>query len=439
VNLPPYPVCEKTSSAPWLGEVPADWQVKPLWTLFHRVKRTGYEEEQLLSVYRDYGVIPKSSRSDNFNKPSDDLSAYQLVCPNDLAINKMKAWQGSVAISGHRGIVSPAYFVYEPIHCENNRFLHYLLRSPRYIGQYLALSKGIRPNQWDLEPQLFSRLPVLVPPPADQSAIAVFLDAKTAVIDRLVRQQQLCLDLLAEKRQAIISHAVTKGLNPDAPLKPSGVEWAGPIPTHWRMVRLGYHGRVENGNTPSRQDERYWSSGTNAWVSSGDVNQYHIAAVSEFVTDLALIECGLRLLPKGTVLVGLVGQGKTRGTAASLAIDACINQNVAAVVLHGDALMADYLLYVFEAMYEFLRELGRGGNQPALNCEILRAIRLPIPPVDEQAAVCAHINLMSDEFNLLTTQVKRAIDLLVERRTALISAAVTGQIDVRGWTGGEVV
>lgn len=132
MSLPRYAEY-KDSGVEWLGEIPSHWSTRPLWTLFQRSKRVGHEAEQLLSVYRDHGVVPKNSRSDNNNKPSDDLSPYQLVCPGDLAINKMKAWQGSVAISRHRGIVSPAYFVYEVRHEEDSRYLHYLMRSPRYI------------------------------------------------------------------------------------------------------------------------------------------------------------------------------------------------------------------------------------------------------------------------------------------------------------------
>jgi type I restriction enzyme S subunit len=238
VSLPRYPEY-KESGVEWLGDVPAHWVLKPLWTFFRRVKRTGFEDEQLLSVYRDHGVVPKASRDDNFNKPSDDLSAYQLVVPGDLAINKMKAWQGSVALSAHRGIVSPAYFVYEALHFENSAYLHYLMRSLRYITAYLSISKGIRPNQWDLEPQVHSRIPLVVPPRAEQDLIAEFLDREIAKIDALVAEQQQLIELLKEKRQAVISHAVTKGLNPDAPMKDSGIEWLGEVPAHWHAIHLG--------------------------------------------------------------------------------------------------------------------------------------------------------------------------------------------------------
>lgn len=178
MSFPRYP-SYKDSGVEWLGEVPEHWGFRPLWTYFRRTKRIGHGAEELLSVYRDHGVIPKASRDDNFNNPSEDLNPYQLVEPGDLVINKMKAWQGSVAISGHRGIVSPAYFVYSALHSENARYLHYLMRSPQYTAGYLSLSKGIRVGQWDLQPEYHSRMPVVQPPLAEQVTIANFLDEET--------------------------------------------------------------------------------------------------------------------------------------------------------------------------------------------------------------------------------------------------------------------
>ena len=207
MSFPRYPKY-KASGVEWLGEVPDGWAFKPIWNFFRRVKRVGFENEQLLSVYRDYGVIPKASRDDNFNKPSEDLSVYQLVIVGDLAINKMKAWQGSLAISEHRGIVSPAYFVYEAMHLENNRYLHYLMRSVRYITGYLSISKGVRVNQWDMDPQHHSRMPLLVPPLPEQTAIAEFLDRETGKIDELVAEQRRLMELLKENITSLVLSSV---------------------------------------------------------------------------------------------------------------------------------------------------------------------------------------------------------------------------------------
>ncbi len=207
----------KETGVKWLGPVPASWGVVPLWTLYTRRKSTNFPDEELLSVYRDHGVVRKSSREDNFNKPSEDLSPYQLVRSGDMVINKMKAWQGSVAISRHRGIVSPAYFVYERHHSMDDRYLHYLLRSEPYITGYLSLSKGIRINQWDLDPTYHSRMPVLVPSMQEQTAIVDFLDRESGQIDDLIGKQEQLVELLVEKRQSIIATLLLKVSTPPHP------------------------------------------------------------------------------------------------------------------------------------------------------------------------------------------------------------------------------
>ena len=440
----PYPKY-KLSGVEWLGEVPETWGNQRVGFLFNRTKRTGHKDEELLSVYRDHGVVLKNSRDDNHNKPSEDLSAYQLVCKGDLVLNKMKTWQGSIAISEYQGIVSPAYFVYSQASnlkglCDP-KYLHLLLRSPQYISQYLRYSKGIRVNQWDLDPDGFKLINALLPSLPEQRAIASFLDRETGKIDRLIGKQERMIELLKEKRRAVISHAVTKGLpaaaaaqaglNPNAPMKDSGVEWIGEIPENWKVGKIGYYGTVQNGTTPSKANPEYWNTHDVPWLTSGTVNQYIITEASEYISKKALLECSLNYLPKGTVVLGMIGQGKTRGMSAITSIEATINQNLAAVVL-GERAVPTYLHYVLQSGYKELREDGRGGNQAALNCEIIGAFKIPIPTIGEQKDIAQFLEIETTKIDVLTAKAEQAIELMKERRTALISAAVTGKIDVRG-------
>ena len=206
-------------------------------------------------------MISKSSRDDNNNKPSEDLTPYQLVRVNDLVMNKMKAWQGSIAISEYEGIVSPAYFVYQPrkqmFEMAQPKYVHYLLRNPMYIAQYLRRSKGIRVSQWDLDPGEFQKVELLLPEKDEQIKIFQFLDHETAKIDTLIEKQQQLIALLMEKRQAVISHAVTKGLNPDVPMKHSGVDWLGEVPAHWKLTETRYTASQCGGGTPSKENQDY--------------------------------------------------------------------------------------------------------------------------------------------------------------------------------------
>jgi type I restriction enzyme S subunit len=425
MSFPRYPTY-KDSGVEWLGEVPGHWALKPLWTHFRRVKRTGFETEQLLSVYRDYGVITKASRDDNFNKPSDDLSVYQLVVPGDLAINKMKAWQGSVAISDHRGIVSPAYFVYEALHKADGRFLHYLMRSMRYITGYLSVSKGIRVNQWDLEPQLHSRMPLVVPPLPERTQIAAFLDRETAKIDELVAEQRRLMALLKEKRQAVISHAVTRGLNPHAPMKPSGIEWLGDVPEHWEVTKIGYVASVSRGTGYQNVEEVEEGEDAIQMIRISDFNDFDPVWVRNSSTlDSYMVD-------STDILIA--------GTGASAGITMRVSEDMKQMIHSYNAprircskIDPQYAYFVLNSQGIKQQEdlLFSGSAQPFLDLHSISKLELPYCDRKEQLEIVDYLSEQLDEFAALEKEAQRAIDLLQERRTALISAAVTGQIDVR--------
>ena len=410
----------------WLGEVPGHWALKPLWTCFRRVKRTGFDAEELLSVYRDHGVVLKASREDNFNKPSDDLSVYQLVIPGDLAINKMKAWQGSVAISPHRGIVSPAYFVYEALHIENSRYLHYLMRSVRYITGYLSVSKGIRINQWDLEPQLHSRMPLMVPPLPEQVAIAAFLDRETAKIDALVAEQQRLIELLKEKRQAVICHAVTKGLNPDAPMKDSGVEWLGAVPEHWQIRRFQRCVYVVEGQVDPEEP---------GYASLALIAPNHVESGTGRLLGLESAEDQAAESGKYPCHSGDVVYSKIRPALRKVCIapqDCLCSADMYPLRGHSGLSNGFLLWSMLSEQFSSLAVLeSLRVAMPKINRESLKPIPLLLPPTAEQRSIVVHIEHETAKLDTLTREAQRAIDLLQERRTALISAAVTGQIDVR--------
>ncbi|NEU28823.1 hypothetical protein G3M74_22680 [Paenibacillus polymyxa] len=200
----------KDSGVEWIGEVPEHWCLTAITNITSTVSIKNHPNEELLSVYRDYGVIIKSTRGDNHNKPGQDLSGYKLVEPGYLVINKMKAWQGSLGISEFRGIVSPAY-----ITCKTDNkiversYLHHLLRCHVYINEYNRLSYGVRVDQWDLRYDDFKYVPILLPPFEEQKAIADYLDEKTAHIDRIIETINIQIDKLKELRKTLINDVVT--------------------------------------------------------------------------------------------------------------------------------------------------------------------------------------------------------------------------------------
>jgi type I restriction enzyme S subunit len=421
----------------WLGEAPKHWETICVGRLFTRVKRVNHVEEELLSVYRDYGVIPKSSREDNNNKPSDDLSLYQLVEPNDLVLNKMKTWQGSIAISEYKGIVSPAYFVYQPLpklfDVAYPKYVHYLMRNPMYVAQYLRLSKGIRVSQWDLDPEEFQRVELLLPAKDEQLKIFHFLDHETAKIDTLIEKQQQLIKLLKEKRQAVISHAVTKGLNPNAPMRDSGVEWLGEVPAHWVSSALKHYARVVDCKHITAE---FFDEGIPLASISEVKERYVNLATAKLTTEkyyLDLIGGGRKPQP-GDIIYS---RNATVGEAALVAENMpefAMGQDVCLIRM-GEDVLPEYIHYVLKSgvVSNQLDLAMVGSTFKRINVDDIRNFAIALPSYNEQVEIAAELSRILDKYDILVTKAEATIELVSERRTALISAAVTGKIDVRNW------
>lgn len=429
----------KNLGTDWMGMVPGHWDSIAIGRLFARLKRTDHVDKELLSVYRDHGVVPKSSRDDNNNKPSDDLAPYQLVQPNDLVLNKMKTWQGSIAISEYEGIVSPAYFVYKPnaelFAKAHPKYIHYLLRNPLYIAQYLRRSKGIRVNQWDLDPDEFKLIELLLPQKDEQIAIINFLDHETAKIDTLIDKQQQLIKLLKEKRQAVISHAVTKGLNPAAPMKDSGVEWLGEVPEGWEVKKLKYLvTKMKAGPFGSAlKQDVYVSKGYRVYGQE-QVIPADFSIGDYYIDQNKFVEMVQYKVEPGDLLISCVG---TFGKIAIFPEDAepgIINPRLIKMT-PASAVNPEYLEAVLKSsvVYEQLSLLSRGGTMDVINIGILSEIVMPAPTIEEQEKLLIFYKKNTQKFDELISKANFQINLLQERRTALISAAVTGKIDVRNW------
>ena len=273
---------------------------------------------------------------------------------------------------------------------------------------------------------------VLVPPLSLQRAIADYLDRETARLDALVAEKKRLLDLLDDKRRALITRAVTRGLDPNVPLRDSSISWLGEIPAHWEIWKVGHIAKVGNGSTPSRSNAAYWSEGTIPWLNSSVVNRPEVTHADQFVTALAAQECHLPQVKSGSVLVAITGQGKTRGRASVLSFDATINQHLAFIHPKQARLLPWFLRWTLFAAYDFLRSISddAGGTKGALTCEEVANLRVPVPPVREQAVILAKIAASVEQLDSLQAVAKNTISLIKERRSTLISAAVTGQIDI---------
>ena len=229
----------KESFLPWVGKIPTHWKITRMKNILQNVSEKNHPDATVLSLYREYGVLPKNSRDDNHNVTSLDTASYKFVRIGELVINKMKAWQGSVGISDYEGIVSPAYYVCKFITDDvDKKYFHYLLRCKTYAQEFERLSTGMRIGQWDLGINDFMCIPALIPPKSEQTAIAKYLDDQYAKINALIAEVKESIEEYKQCKASLIFEAVTKGLDPNAEMRDSGVKWIVKIPTHWNIVRL---------------------------------------------------------------------------------------------------------------------------------------------------------------------------------------------------------
>lgn len=322
------------------------------------------------------------------------------------------------------------------------RFLFYLTISAVYrrIGEaemYGAGGQKRVPSDFNKD----FRTPM--PPLDEQGAIADFLDTHTAKIDALVAKKLELIERLQEKRSALISRTVTHGLPPGAArvagldphpkLRFSGIDWLGTVPEHWEIVPVKFIARVGNGSTPRRDNADYWFDGVYPWLNSSVVNQEEVISASELVTDVALQECHLPIVVPPAVLIGITGEGKTRGMATTLGIEATINQHLAYIKPSWPTLDVRYLRRVMDHAYSYLRSESEGGGSTkgAITCQQLTAMRLPFPPIEEQRAIASYLARETAATDQMIAKVDTALERLQEYRAALITAAVTGKIDVR--------
>jgi type I restriction enzyme, S subunit len=415
---------------PWINAIPTDWTLKPVKAVMNPINRPVGElahEIKLLSLTQK-GIIPRDLESGKGKFPSD-FSTYQKVFPLELifCLFDIDETPRAVGLSSLEGMVTGAYSVFEVKEENSPKFLSYLFH-------WLDNEKALKPYYTGLRkvvrPQTFGAIKIPIPPISEQNAISTFLDHETAKIDALISEQQRLIELLQEKRQAVISHAVTKGLNPNTPMKDSGVEWLGEVPEHWIVGKLCYYARLDTGSTPDRQRPEYWN-GAIPWVKTGEVRYKDIFETEEKITEIALQETSCDLLAPGTLLMALYGQGVTRGRVGMLMSAASCNQACAAIISSTNIHDRYLELYLTNA-YSHLRSLGNETTQQNLNLEFVGNLELLIPPLVEQESIFKNTRQKIQELEDLLLQSADAIALLKERRSALISAAVTGQIDVRG-------
>ena len=405
----------RSSDIEWLGEIPTTWKLSRL-KFMAKIKNG--QDHKSVETDEGYPVIG---------------SGGQFTYASQFTYD-----QESVLL-GRKGTIDRPLYINEPFWTVDTMYYTVISKDilPKYL-YYLALT--IQFGRYSTNTALPSMTQehlgnyIFATPKdkSDQDTIANFLDHETAKIDTLIKKQQHLIQLLKEKRQAVISHAVTKGLNPNAKMRDSGVEWLGEVPEHWKVSKFGYVSMVVRGGSPRPAgDPELFNGDYSPWVTVAEITkdgEVYLTETETFLTKKGSEQC--RVFSSGTLLIS--NSGATLGVPKILSINANANDGV--VGFENLKLDHEFSYFYLSTLTDDLRErIKQGSGQPNLNTDIVKNIAVPIPPKSEISEIVTLIRNIREQYANLTTRATAAIELLQERRTALISAAVTGKIDIRNW------
>lgn len=437
-----YPAYRE-SGVEWIGQTPSGWEVMRLANVAEKIQ-TGPFGSQLHAGEYSSGGVPVINPA--------NIRDGKLIADPECAVDQEKSChlakhrlsEGDIVFArrgemGRCGLVTRleagwlcgtgSLLVRSDKSKCSPEFLNQLL-STRGVREWLSL-ESVGSTMENLNTGILGRIPMPLPPAAEQRAIAAFLDQETAKIDALVAKKERLIELLQEKRTALISHAVTRGLNPNAPLRDSGIPWIGRIPQHWEVKRMKWSAKLESGHTPDKKIEAYWTNSDIPWVSLADTGKLradeYIAETEYRTNRLGLAHSSARLLPQGTVVFS---RDASIGLCAITTRPMAVSQHFIGWVC-GTGITPEFLLFVIRSMTAELDNLTMGATVKTIGMTDVKRLTSPVPPTEEQTAIVAHIRTSVAKLDALIAKVRTAIDRLQEYRTALISAAVTGQIDVR--------
>jgi type I restriction enzyme S subunit len=430
MSLPRYAEY-KDSGIPWVGEVPADWQVLPLIGVAteRSEPNVGMRENNLLSL--SYGRIVRKDIDSNDGLLPDSFETYQVIRAGDIVLrltdlqNDKRSLRS--ALVGEQGIITSAYLALQPNRIDS-RFLAYLMRGYDLSKVFYSMGGGLRQSMKFSD---MKRMPLALPSKVEQTAIAAFLDREVGKIDAVIAEQEKLIALLAEKRRATISHTVTRGLNPDVSMKDSSVVWLGDIPEHWKITRLKYATSLIVDcphETPVYDPDGNYKVIRTADITEGRMHSAKMYSVSQAEY---LGRVRRQVLRRGDIVYGR--EGERWGYAAEVPDDDlyCLGQRMMQFrSAHG--MNAQYLMFQLnsQSTYRQGQMDAVGATAPRVNVSTIR--NYVLTHVLEQGTIANSLRAETAKLDAFDAEAAGAIILLNERRSALITAAVTGQIDVRG-------
>lgn len=428
MSYPSYPAL-KDSCVEWLSDIPLHWEAK---RLKFCVDLINDKSDALPDEMKYVGLENIESKTGRLiiNEDSEGANgACNLFKSGDVLLGKLRPYLAKALLAEFEGACTTELLVMRPQLITAKYLLFYIL-SENFINTVDGTTYGAKMprTSWDF----IGNLPQLIPPPNEQQAIVAFLAHKTAELDELIRLKERQIELLGAKRQALISHAVTRGLDPSVKLRPSGIEWLGEIPAHWETKRLKYIASFIGGGTPSKDNRDFWD-GDIPWVSPKDMKMEFISDSEEKITEQGLASSATCLVQSGAVLL-VVRSGILRHTVpvAINLIPVTLNQDMKALLLQ-KAILPEFFAYLVRGKQQALLTEWRkeGATVESIEHEYLANTESPIPPLDEQQEIVSYLKKETTCIDGLSHQIQIQIDYLYDYRQALISAAVTGKIDVR--------
>lgn len=435
----------KDSGVEWVMEIPKSWKSISLGKVvqFMNNGSSATQVEESIDTVKVTRIETISGGIINKNKVGhvrrSDISSRYILKDGDIQFSNINSLSmiGNCAIYD---INEQLYAGMNLLHIRpkleyvNSMYMHFQFKT-KYFRNLVEANAKPAINQASIPGGTLKQFTFICPPLEEQTQIANFLDHETAKIDALIEKQQQLIKLLKEKRQAVISHAVTKGLNPDAPMKDSGVEWLGEVPEHWDVKPLKTLCRFSGGGTPSKDNISYWVGGDIPWVSPKDMKTFWLSKTQDKLTTKAVSESSTNYVEKGSLLL-VVRSGILQRTIpiAINTVQVTLNQDMKALKFN-DLMSSEYAAnYILGNTQPLLLEWSKeGATVESIEQEFLSNSLIPVPPQKEQFEINNEIQARMNAFDDLNQQASSAIVLMQERRTALISASVTGKIDVRKW------
>jgi len=444
----------KDSGVEWLGEIPSGWVVSKFGyvktVLTDYTANGSFADLKSNVTYLDEPSFARLVRLTDLRKNLDNHNGVWIDQKSYEYLKKSALYGGEFLLAnvgayaglfyqmpidkGYASLAPNMFMAKFEISKVFPSFMAYVGQADN-IAKQLQLSATASSAQPKLNKDDFKKVIFAHPPIEVQKQIANFLDHETAKIDSLITKQEKLIELLKEKRQSVISHAVTKGLNPDVPMKDSGVEWLGKVPEHWQLVPLKYLCTFSGGGTPTKDNLSYWTDGNIPWVSPKDMKTFWISETQDYITEKAVKESSTNIVEQNSLLM-VVRSGILQRTIpiAINTVPVAMNQDMKALKF-GKRVLVEYIANLIhgntaQLLLEWSKE---GATVESIEHEYLANSLIPLPSLKEQEEITQVIAKKMKVYAELTEKAKLQITLLQERRTALISSAVTGKIDVRNW------